>query len=254
MSYHTGGIDQGAVNSFVRLSLNAWTPASNSDAGQEKKQDNRIDRVGLRLVSQSSSSSSASRGAMSFPDISRLQLLPSPPMAQPSSSSSSSSNFDSNAAQASDATHSSLLQVVMRADPRAIRIKIAVAFIRNFFPFDVNKLIMEYAKMTDLLPNFKTSLKEYEPIAAAPANHLRVPQELYGSLGVQTASLSVSSQNATEEIQEVISKSVIYAINEIMSNKQETFTGVWYPGDLQKYLATKEQEMPRDYWTGFACF
>ncbi len=54
------------------------------------------------------------------------------------------------------------------------------------------------------------------------------------------------------EVKTRLSKAVISAMTEMMSNSQQEFTGVWYPTDLKEYLSQKAENMPEEYWTGYA--
>lgn len=78
------------------------------------------------------------------------------------------------------------------------------------------------------------------------------PHGAISKLTPELKMLSKGNKGDVNEVQAALSIGVIKALNQIMSNKKQDFTGIWYPTDLHQYFLSKKKEMPSDYWTGYA--
>jgi len=63
---------------------------------------------------------------------------------------------------------------------------------------------------------------------------------------------SIVPEKEVSAVRSALSNGVTDALIKIMSNKRLEFKGVWYPSDLKTYFSEKQDEMPSDYWSGYA--
>lgn len=62
----------------------------------------------------------------------------------------------------------------------------------------------------------------------------------------------LKEEKISEVIKSKLSNAAISALTIIMNNPKEEFSGVWYPDDLKEFFLKKSEEMPEDYWSGYA--